>query len=91
MCAKFPPHTPIQAVNLYDDGLFLETVGYYAIGHWEKRSFAIACNKEFGFAGDRGVNTFDVRHLHLLNEDNDELVFGNYLNPNSQPVTHVEF
>ena len=60
---KVTNETEIQELLEHDDlGQRGNCFGYFAIGHWDAQSFAIACNQEFDLADfGRPVCTSEVK------------------------------
>ena len=60
---RLPKEVCVEELYEWDGENFNGTAGFYAKGHWDRRSFAIAVNQEFGLAElEKPAYTSDVRH-----------------------------
>jgi hypothetical protein len=86
--------TEILEMVTIDDDIYQDVIGYYAYGHWDSQSFAIAINQEYDLASDeRPVWVRDVKHSYMttMNIDSaDQLIFSQLPRHGYEAATYVE-
>jgi hypothetical protein len=78
------------------DAIHQDCIGYYAHGHWDSQSFAIAINQEYDLASDeKPVRVRDVKQSYARTEITDsdlpdEFIFSKLPRSGYTAVTYVE-
>jgi hypothetical protein len=78
------------------DAIYQDCIGYYACGHWDSQSFAIAINQEYDLADyEQPIWVKDVKQGYFITAATDidlpdELIFSQLPHPGYAEVTYVE-
>jgi hypothetical protein len=78
------------------DAIYQDCIGYYAHGHWDSQSFAIAINQEYDLARDETpVRVRDVKQGYVTTAATDidlpdEFIFSQLPRTGYAAVTYVE-
>jgi hypothetical protein len=73
--------TEILDMVTIDDDIYQDVIGYYAHGHWDSQSFAIAINQEYDLASDMTTMNIDSA---------DQLIFSQLPRHGYEAATYVE-